>query len=92
MIDREGDVAGPSVRRWSGHERVASAARRWRPVFIAFFSSFGPGGPPSSIKAGDRWHRFGSPCGSLRDQILASLESAFGRDRNHFGCCVVLCG
>ncbi|MEU4825215.1 hypothetical protein AB0H37_25360, partial [Actinomadura sp. NPDC023710] len=33
--------------------------------------------------AGDRWHRFGSPCGSLRDQILASLESAFGRDRNH---------
>jgi len=24
--------------------------------------------------------------GSLRDQILASLESAFGRDRNTWGC------
>jgi hypothetical protein len=63
---------------------------------MAFLSSFGPGGPavfmavPSSFgpwrpsivgHRGDRWHRSGSPCGSLRDQILASLETAFGRDR-----------
>jgi hypothetical protein len=46
-----------------------------------FFSSFGPWRPSIVDKAGDRWHRSGSPCGSLRDQILASLESAFGRDR-----------
>ncbi|MGW2311176.1 hypothetical protein, partial [Actinomadura luteofluorescens] len=41
-----------------------------KPVFIAVLSSFGPGGPPSSSTAGDRWHRSGSPCGSLRDQVL----------------------
>jgi hypothetical protein len=41
--------------------------RAWRPSIVD--------------KAGDRWHRSGSPCGSLHDQILASLESAFGRDR-----------
>ncbi|MES9606666.1 hypothetical protein [Actinomadura sp. NPDC000929] len=46
--------------------------------------------PPSGLaalhrrkKRGDRWHRSGSPGGSLRDQVLASLEPAFGRDRNH---------
>ncbi|MGW2313707.1 hypothetical protein, partial [Actinomadura luteofluorescens] len=28
---------------------------------------------PSIVeKTGDRWHRFDSPCGSLRDQVLAS--------------------
>jgi len=27
-------------------------------------------------------HRFGSPGGSLRDQVLASLEPGFARDRN----------
>ncbi|MEU8306234.1 hypothetical protein AB0C84_22025, partial [Actinomadura sp. NPDC048955] len=53
-------------------------------VLIAFISSFGPGGPPSSINAGDRWHRSVSPGGSLRDQVLASLEPAFGRDRGVF--------
>jgi hypothetical protein len=43
--------------------------RAWRPSIVD--------------KSGDRWHRSGSPCGSLRDQVLASLEPAFGRDRDH---------
>ncbi|MEU4827423.1 hypothetical protein AB0H37_36650 [Actinomadura sp. NPDC023710] len=43
-----------------------------KPEFIAFLSSLGPDGPPSSRNAGDRRHRSGSPCGSLRDQVLAS--------------------
>ncbi|GAA2291052.1 hypothetical protein GCM10010402_56910 [Actinomadura luteofluorescens] len=52
---------------------------------LRFSPPSGPEGPPSSRNAGDRWHRSGSPGGSLRDQILASLESAFGRDRDHWG-------
>jgi hypothetical protein len=52
-------------------------------------SSFGPGGPSIVGHRGDRWHRFGSPGGSLRDQVLASLKPAFGRDRNQGGRCGV---
>jgi hypothetical protein len=53
---------------------------------LLFSPPSGLGGPPSSIKAaiaGIAPARLG---GSLRDQILASLESAFGRDRGHSGC------
>ncbi|TMQ90522.1 hypothetical protein ETD83_35065 [Actinomadura soli] len=75
-----------------------------RHCLIVFLSSFGPGGPavliavpssfgpwrPSIVERCVRsLHRFGSPGGSLRDQVLASLEPAFGRDRGGFGCCVV---
>ncbi|MEV0662289.1 hypothetical protein ACIBI3_34775 [Actinomadura luteofluorescens] len=65
-------------------------ARRWRPVFIAFILLLRAWRPSIVDKGGDRWHRFGSPGGSLRDQFLASLETAFGRDRDPSGCCVVL--
>ncbi|MEU8303622.1 hypothetical protein AB0C84_08665 [Actinomadura sp. NPDC048955] len=66
-----------------------STTLRESAVFIAIPSSFGPDGPPSSDTAGDRWHRSDAPGGSLRDQVLASLKPAFGRDRNCWGCCVV---
>ncbi len=77
---------------------ASSSARPRRPpprhphprrVILRFSPPSGLGGPPSSRNAGDRWHRSGSPGGSLRDQVLASLEPAFGRDRNVTGLRVV---
>ncbi|MFD0540669.1 C40 family peptidase [Actinomadura luteofluorescens] len=49
-----------------------------RTVFLSFFSSFGPSGPPSSIKAGDRWHRSVSPGGSLLCLWQCSPPSGLG--------------
>jgi hypothetical protein len=43
-------------------------------VLIVFFSSFGPGGPPSSKNTAIAGIASGSPSGSLRDQFLAGSE------------------
>ncbi|RKS74466.1 hypothetical protein BZB76_2980 [Actinomadura pelletieri DSM 43383] len=77
-------------RRPSGRRGVAVGAEvsgqgGFGFVSMGVHATFGPGGPPSSWTAVRSLHRFGSPCGSLRDQVLASLEPAFGRDRRPSG-------
>ncbi|WUH96750.1 hypothetical protein OHR68_24650 [Spirillospora sp. NBC_00431] len=64
--------AGYSAPNQAATRPADPGARAGADLFIAFLSSFGPGGPPSSRNAARSLHRSGSPCGSLRDQVLAS--------------------
>ncbi|MGW5418420.1 hypothetical protein, partial [Actinomadura geliboluensis] len=50
--------------------------------FYLVFWGVGAWGAPPRTNHVRSLHRFGSPGGSLRDQVLASLEPAFGRDRD----------